>query len=381
MYNEFNTSKPPGETGEDTMSESKPSEEEQCPEILNANHDPSNVHVKKEHARPQKKPKIDNPKGDLKPAANSDNTDTTTAKAPLPLAPTLEAYLTDGGHLKYSIRPEWSCSIPNDPRILQTEYYRRACSPNPLTNDVVSPAAASRRHAYGGLTELYGWNLPGAQHHGVHWRHARHEDATHNLPSHRVDREGSIHEEDEIEEIRDMYRQVSRYRRPYLGYEQRIIIPCVRDRESTDNDQQQCDALVGCIHEDHAEHEEKVETAPSTSSSTTRAGKQRKYTNCTLYKCNNCKLLFRHAAAVTLHEESCTDSNWESCSICHAMRFRTGEQRLAHEASCERSGSYEFSDLPLANEEEDQERRVSLTYIVPTYVSIENIHENYLVLL
>eukprot|EP00956_Cyclotella_meneghiniana_P013057 scaffold18694_cov53-Cyclotella_meneghiniana.AAC.3 len=94
----------------------------------------------------------------------------------------------------------------------------------------------------------------------------------------------------------------------------------------------------------------------STASSRAAANnRQQKYTNCTLYKCNNCKLLFRNASSATAHEETCTDSdNWESCSVCHVLRFRSEKQRLIHEEKCGGSGSYQFGDLPLASEEEDR---------------------------
>lgn len=75
--------------------------------------------------------------------------------------------------------------------------------------------------------------------------------------------------------------------------------------------------------------------------------------HCTLFKCNQCKLLFRHEAAASRHEESCADSDWVSCTKCLVQRFRTAELRSAHEAECGGKGSYNFEDLPLANEEEE----------------------------
>ena len=105
-------------------------------------------------------------------------------------------------------------------------------------------------------------------------------------------------------------------------------------------------------------------SAAGTTSSKKESKKNQNLIHCTLFKCNQCKLLFRHEAAAERHQESCADSDWVSCAKCLVQRFRTDELRSAHEAQCGGKGSHNFEDLPLANEEEDQRDRSGADEVV-----------------
>lgn len=85
--------------------------------------------------------------GDLKPSANKDN----VPDPPLPLAPTLEEYLSNDGHLKYAPRPEWCRPLIPTSRTDGTEYYARPSSSRPHF-----PVARDRRQAFGPLAHLLG---------------------------------------------------------------------------------------------------------------------------------------------------------------------------------------------------------------------------------
>jgi hypothetical protein len=53
----------------------------------------------------------------------------------LPLAPTLEAYLINEGHTKYSIRPEWCIGNDNDGVPVEHEWYNRTSSSLPVPSE------------------------------------------------------------------------------------------------------------------------------------------------------------------------------------------------------------------------------------------------------
>eukprot|EP00956_Cyclotella_meneghiniana_P003910 scaffold4717_cov66-Cyclotella_meneghiniana.AAC.1 len=86
----------------------------------------------------------------------------------------------------------------------------------------------------------------------------------------------------------------------------------------------------------------------------------KKKVNYRLFKCNNCKLIFRNASSATSHEETCFDFGWENCSVCGLLRFRTESERLNHEAKCKGSDSYSIGDLPMATEDHDKAAMIDL---------------------
>jgi hypothetical protein len=86
--------------------------------------------------------------GDLKPSANKSDKG---PDPPLPLAPTLEEYLSNDGHLKYAPRPEWCRPLIPTSRTDGTEYYARPSSSRPHF-----PVARDRRQAFGPLAHLLG---------------------------------------------------------------------------------------------------------------------------------------------------------------------------------------------------------------------------------
>ena len=94
--------------------------------------------------RQSKRPRIIIKDGDSKPTASAENEH-------LPLAPTLQEYLSDGGHLRYLPRPEWCCS--SNYSHVDAEHYAYSDSSQPSQR----PAPRDRRQAFGPMAEMFGF--------------------------------------------------------------------------------------------------------------------------------------------------------------------------------------------------------------------------------
>ena len=81
---------------------------------------------------------------DCKPAPSEEN-------ELLPLAPTLQEYLSDGGYLRYLPRPEWCCSANYSH--IDAEHYASADSSQPSQ----PPAPRNRRRAFGPFAQVLGF--------------------------------------------------------------------------------------------------------------------------------------------------------------------------------------------------------------------------------
>lgn len=142
------------------------------------------------HASKRQRTTSESDEADVKPAAKFFEEKDAKPAARLPLAPTLEEYLTNDGHVRYAPRPEW-CSA----QICEANVYERTSSPQPMA------VTDTRAGLLGRVEELFGFGV----HRGMMPYHEfSDERRVDELMLDEVSEEGV--NEDDIEEERELHR-------------------------------------------------------------------------------------------------------------------------------------------------------------------------------